>query len=367
MFRKTMLLTVAVAFCALTAQAESKYGLQEGSPSLKSAGALAFGPDGILFVADAKQATVYALDTEDTKGDPSGAKFEIEALDKAIADLLGATPRDIRINDLAVNPLSGNLYLSVSRGRGPESIPVLLRIDGANRISEVSLKKISFSKAAIPNPPADAVSGQGRRRRNNRTQSITDIGYIDGRLFVAGLSNEEFASKLTSIPFPFKSVKGGTSVEIFHGAHGRFETRSPIRTFTAYKIGNENHLLAAYTCTPLVKFKISDLKAGKKLKGTTIAELGNRNNPLDMFVYKKGDKDYLLIANTSRGVMKVSTSAIGEIEGITDRISGTAGLKYETIDALKGVTQLDRLNDSYAVALVVDDSGSANLTTIALP
>jgi hypothetical protein len=362
-----MLLTVAVACCALTAQAESKFGLQVGSPNLKSAGALAFGPAGILFVADAKQAIVFALDTQDTKGDPSGADFKIEGLNKAVADLLGTTSRDILINDLAVNPSSGNLYLSVSRGRGPAATPVILRISAANKISEVSLKKIGYSQASIPNPPEDAETGQGRRRRNKRTQSITDLGFIDGQLFVAGLSNEEFASKLTAIPFPFKKAAGGTSVEIFHGAHGGFETRSPVRTFTSYKIGNENHLLAAYTCTPLVKFKISDLKAGKKLKGTTIAELGNRNNPLDMFVYKQGGKDYLLIANTSRGVMKVSTDAIGEIEGITNRISGTAGLKYETIEALKGVTQLDRLNESHAVALIVDEAGSANLTTIALP
>ena len=117
MFRKTMLLTVAVACCALTAQAESKFGLKEGSPDLKSAGALAFGPDGILFVADAQQATVFALDTQDTSGDPTGAKFEIKGLRKALADMLGTRARGISINDLAVNPQSGNLYLSVSRGR----------------------------------------------------------------------------------------------------------------------------------------------------------------------------------------------------------------------------------------------------------
>ena len=367
MIRKTMLLTIALACCTLTARAESKYGLKEGSPSLKSAGALAFGPDGVLFVADAKQATVFALDTQDTQGDPSGAKFDIKGLNQAAASLLGATARDISINDVAVNPESGNLYVSVSRGKGPDSTPVLLRIDGANDISVMSLKKVAFSQTKLKNPPADAVTGSGRRRSNKRTLSITDLGYIDGRLFVAGLSNEEFASKLTSIPFPFKTSTGGTSVEIYHGAHGAFETRSPVRTFTAYKIGNENHLLAAYTCTPLVKFKISDLQPNKKLKGTTIAELGNRNNPLDMFVYQKGGKDYLLIANTSRGVMKVTTDEIGEIKGITNRISGTAGLKYETIGDLKGVKQLARLNDTHAVALVEDDEGSQNLATIALP
>ncbi len=54
------------------------------------------------------------------------------------------------------------------------------------------------------------------------------------------------------------------------------------------------HVLAAYTCTPLVKFPLSDLKPGEKVKGTTIAELGNRNRPLDMIVYQKDGKDYVL-------------------------------------------------------------------------
>ncbi len=367
MFRKSMISTVAVLCCALSVHAESKYGLQSGSPSLKSAGALAFGPEGILFVADAKQATVFAIDTQDATGDPSGAKYEIKGLGQQIAQMLGTEAREVSINDIAVNPHSGNLYVSVSRGRGPDATPVLLRIDSANRISEVSLKKVDFSQTSLPNPPADAVTVRRGRSTNKRTQSITDLGFVDGKLYVAGLSNEEFASKLTAIPFPFKAASSGTSVEIYHGAHGGFETRSPVRTFTSYKIKNENHLLAAYTCTPLVKFKVADLEAGKKLKGTTIAELGNRNNPLDMFVYQKDGKDYLLIANTSRGVMKVTTDKIGEIEGITKRISGTAGLKYETVESLKGVTQLAKLNATHAVALVVDDAGSANLKTIGLP
>jgi len=47
----------------------------------------------------------------------------------------------------------------------------------------------------------------------------------------------------------------------------------------------------AYTCTPLVQFAIPDLKPGAKVKGKTIAELGNRNRPLDMIDYQKDGKD----------------------------------------------------------------------------
>ena len=53
------------------------------------------------------------------------------------------------------------------------------------------------------------------------------------------------ASKLRSIPYPFAKADEGTSVEIFHGAHGRFETQSPVRTFTSYEIGGEQRQFEA--------------------------------------------------------------------------------------------------------------------------
>src|SRR6185312_12878948 len=164
-----------------------------------------------------------------------------------------------------------------------------------------------------------------------RSQAITDLAYVDGRVFLAGLSNEEFSSRLIAIPFPFTDRPDGASIEIYHGAHGRFETKSPVRTFVSYKIGNEPYLLAAYTCTPLVKLPVADLKAGAHVKGTTIAELGNRNNPLDMVVYQKDGKDYLLLTNSSRGVMKIPTEGAGSAPGITRPVRDKQGLGYDTI------------------------------------
>lgn len=347
------------------ATAVGKSGLQEGTPDIKFAGPMTFGPDGVLFVADTQQAAIFALDTGDKSGDPSAVKIEVNNVTEAVAGLLGVKPQDVMINDMVVNPASGNVYLAVSRGRGPDAAPVLLKVDGSGKLSEVSLKKIGFAKAAIPNAPA--AGGEGRQ--NKRAQSITDLAYVDGHVFIAGLSNEEFSSNLRSVSYPFQKVENGAGVEIYHGAHGKYETASPIRTFVPYVINGESHLLAAYTCTPLVKFRVSDLKADGKAKGTTIAELGNRNQPLDMVVYKKDGKSYLLIANTSRGVMKVTTENIDKQEGITSPIrdGGKAGLTYETITDWKNVVQLDRLNESNAVVLITNEAGSASLKTIALP
>ena len=173
-------------------------------------------------------------------------------------------------------------------------------------------------------------------------EAITDLAFVDDRVFIAGLSNEEFASKLHSIPFPFEKAGNGTSVEIYHGAHGRFETNAPVRTFVAYEIEKEPYILAAYTCTPLVKFPVSSLTAGAKVLGTTIAELGNRNRPLDMTTYEKDGSHFILMNNSSRGLMKITTENLESYEAITER-TDIRGVPYETIDYLKGVQQLDVL------------------------
>jgi hypothetical protein len=260
------------------------------------------------------------------------------------------------------------VYLAVSRGRGPEAVPFLVRVKPGGKIEEVSLESIPFAKADVPGAPEAGAAGRGP---GARSQSITDISYSDGRVFLAGLSNEEFSSRLIAIPYPFSSEGiDGAAIEIYHGAHGRFETKSPIRTFVTYRIGNEPYMLAAYTCTPLVKVPVSELKAGAHVKGTTIAELGNRNNPLDMIVYQKDGKDYLLMTNSSRGVMKIPTDGAGEAPGITEPVrgGGKKGLGYETIERLKNsVQEMDQLDKSHAVLLLKGADGALNLETIELP
>src|SRR6185295_14687056 len=140
------------------------------------------------------------------------------------------------------------------------------RVAPDGKLSALPLEKVSYAKLSLGNVPgADAKSPRGP---SPRQESITDLAFFEGKLFIAGLSNEEFASKLRSVAWPFKSSDVGTSVEIFHGAHGKLETRSPVRTFVPFNVGGEPQLLAAYTCTPLVRFPISELKEGAKVRGT---------------------------------------------------------------------------------------------------
>ena len=355
---------MTAALAATTARAaDPSSSLKSGTPDVKSAGPLTFGPDGILFVGDTQGAAIFAIDTGDRKP-AKAAPIHVTDIAKKVAARLGTEASKILINDVAVNPVSGQAYLSVSRGRGPDATPVILRVGAEGKLEEVSLEHVKFAKADLPNPPAQGAQARGQSLRN---ESVTDLAYVDGRVFIAGLSNEEFSSRLISVPFPFTDQPDGAAIEIYHGAHGKFETKSPIRTFVAYTINNESYLMAAYTCTPLVKVAVAQLKPGAQVKGTTIAELGNRNRPLDMIVYEKDGKDFLLLANSSRGVMKIPTEGASKAQSITKPVKDKEGLGYETIAALKGVVQLDKLDKGHAVALIQTDGGALNLETIELP
>jgi hypothetical protein len=343
-------------------------GMSEGKPQIKSISQLAFGPEGILFIADSKSAAVFAVVTGDTKEAPGAETLKVENITEKIAALLGTSAEQILIDDLAVNPLSHVPYLAVSRGRGPEATPVVIRARVGGKLEAFDLDRVKFSRAELPDAPVDGVVGEGNRKSNPRQEAITDIAFLEDRVLVAGLSNEEFASTLRAIPFPFKTVPNGTSVEIYHGSHGRFETRAPIRTFVPFNVGNEPSLLAAYTCTPLVQFPIKELAPGAKIKGKTVAELGNRNRPIDMIVYKKGGKDYLLLANSSRGVMKISTDKLEGAEKIESPVRDvTKGQGYETIANWTGVDHLDKLDAQHALVLRHGEGKSVNLETFELP
>lgn len=350
-------------------QAADMFGLNPGKVELQSAGPLAFGPSGILFVGDTKAATVWAIDTGDKTGDANQVRLNVEGLTGQVAALLKASSDNVQINDLLVNPASGQVYLSVMV-KGEKAQAAVIRIDAKGTLSSLALDNIPQAKVTLPNPPEDKVVGEGPRAQNRRLESITDLAFYEGRLIVSGSSADKASSTVRSINFPFQQADTGANVEIFHAAHGRVEDNATIRAFVPFMIDGEPNLLAGFTCTPLVKFPLNGLNAGKKVRGTTVAELGNRNRPLDMIVYKKGGRDYLLMANSARGVMKISTEEIERKEGLTEPVKdgNTAGQKFETIKELVGVVQLDKLNSTHAVLLVQSAPGAAlDLKTVELP
>ncbi len=346
----------ALALSAGSARADRDYGLKKGTPEIRSAGPVAFGPDGILLVADPRANALFAIDTVDRTA--SGTERpKVEGLGDKVASLLGTEPGQLLFAGMAVNPLSGNTYLSVSRGRGADAKAVIVRVDRSGKVGEFPLQDVKFASAELPNAPT---------KDRARQDAITHVAYVDGKVFVAGLSNEEFESKLRSLSFPFTAADKGASVEIYHGSHAKIETNSPVRTFVACEINGEANLLCAYTCTPLVKIPVSQLRPGEKVKGKTVAELGAGNRPLDMIIYQKDGKEYLLLANSSRGVMKIPTEGIDKVEAITKPVKGKAGQGYETVASLKGVQHLDRFDKDHALVLIRSSDG-LKLETVELP
>jgi hypothetical protein len=364
MRRLSLSLGAACLLAMCGAVRADQYGLKEGAVDLKSANVLAFGPDGVLFVGDAQAAKIYAIQTGDKPGDAADVQQNVEDLSGKLAKELGTAKADVA--DMAVNPLSGHLVVSVVTDKGPK----LVALDGSGAIKALDLSKIAHAALDIPNAPEDKVVGEGRRARNNRPNSVTDLAFVDGKLLVSGIAAGDVPSTVRSFVFPFNDKVAATGLEIYHGAHGQLENYAPIKTFVPFVINGEPNVLAGFVCTPLVKFPVKAIGTGEQVRGTTVAELGNRNQPIDMISYKQGDKDYLLLANSARGVMKISTEDLDRDAGIESRVADKAGQSYERVDeanpSWKGVVQLDRLNDTSAVVLTSVE-GRTDLKTLALP
>src|SRR5437762_11193761 len=116
--------------------------LKLGKADIKFAGALAFGPDGVLFVGDSLGSAVYAIDTQDRTPAKPGTTINIQDLDRKIAGMLGASADQLLLNDMAVNPFSKNIYVSLSRGRSPTGDAVIVRVEPNGKLSLLPLDNV---------------------------------------------------------------------------------------------------------------------------------------------------------------------------------------------------------------------------------
>lgn len=372
MFTKKPALFAAMALLGIFLLAWSVPGVTNlpgaGEPDkmdLQSADVITFGPQGILFIGDSKGGAVFAVDVNDNEPAEGSDRVQMQGIDKKVAAMLGTTTDEIIFHDMATHPVSKKIYLSATRGAGEDAQPVLLRVAGEENVEVVSLDNLKFTKASLTNAPA--ADAKDRRGRSLRGEAITDMSYVDGKLYVAGLSNEEFASNLRRLDFPFNNKMAANSLEIYHAAHGQYETHSPIRTFIPFELEKEPFILASYTCTPLVTFPVKKLEEGGHVKGVTVGEFGSGNRPLDMVAYRNDGKDFVLIANSNRTMMKFNPQDIIGAKSLTEPVHqryGTAGIEYISI-AQVGVLQLADYNESNVIVLKRDiNSGALNLQTL---
>ncbi|NJB69977.1 hypothetical protein GGR42_000439 [Saonia flava] len=351
----------AVAGLTIAAKDSKKNSFTEnfiiGTPEIKSVNALSFGPEGILFIGDSKNATIYALDTKDVENSEKTEKIDIGSFDKKIASSLGTTADNIKITDMAVNPISKIAYFSVSIMDGTS---ILLKLNG-DILEHVSLDNVSYSKIALKD--AIEADAKDRRGRSQRVWAISDMQYHNGKIMVSGLSNKEFSSTFRSIPFPFKGSQDYASLEVYHAAHGRYETYAPIKTFGVVAKDGKDYLMASYTCTPLVLFPMDELKDGKHIKGRTVAEFGWGNSPLDIVSYQKEGKTYFLMSNSNRPVMRINyDDIVSSKDDITEKVETTEGVEYFSLPMVN-VLQMDILNGNTILYMQRTSNGELVLRT----
>ena len=333
-------------------------------------GRMSFATDGVLLVADRGNGSVVAIDTGDT-GSATPLKKRIDNIDTLIAGALGTKATGVQIVDMVVNRINGRIYLSVIRKQ--DGISALLTIDGSGKVAAVNLAKARHVRITLP--------GDGKAKVSN----VTGVKLAGSRVLAAGQSGREFASKIYSIPLPLEHGNSAAvySTETFHVAHGRWETRAPIQSFIPVKEKGKTYIVGSFNCTPIAKFPVDGLENGAKIKGTSVVELGSGNRPVDMFIYKKGGKDWL-VTNTDRFHHKrrpigpsqywgcrVDMKYLGAKETNENAARRTVKKKkgpegMEVIDVLFGVKHIDQFANDKVVVLR-DTKGKLSLEPAVLP
>ncbi|MGC1306991.1 MAG: hypothetical protein WA885_07155 [Phormidesmis sp.] len=280
------------------------------SQTVKSVSSMTLAPDGKLIVADWKNNALHAITLPETSATESGS-FNLYGVDSAIAQALDTDRQQIRVTKSIFEPTTNKAVLAVETGAQPED-PVVIAVFGSNGEGTLhNLDELVAATLSLGDVPPEASLWE---HTPARSFLVTAMKAHDGEIFVAGLANSDFSSTLRRVAYPFNGTTATTPVEIYHAVHNQIETRAPIRAFSIVDIAGAPHVLAAYTCTPLVTLPIADLKDGAHIQGKTIAELGYGNTPLDVVPfdvsYQGETSQWVMIANSSRAADLISFDAI---------------------------------------------------------
>ena len=324
---------------------ESKASLElKDNHLINGADVLAFGPDNVLFIGDSKAGKLYAVATEANElKEP--IPYNMEGFDIVLANKINIEPRDIVIGDMKIHPFSQEAYISIKLGYSPDAKSVIAIINPATtEIKLLEITKDNLQGISIKNTASSDLIFWKETSASSLT--ITDIDYNDGYVYIAGLTNSEFASTLRKIAYPFTdSQEMVNSIEIYHAVHTQNETRAPIRTMLFEEMDGESTLLASYTCTPLVSIPVDKIENEADVKGKTIAELGYGNTPIDMLVvttqgFDGSTSKSLIVTNKNRGGTMIPIESV--TAGIKGR--GMAGQRAMFASGLEGIQEIPTAN-----------------------
>ena len=331
----------------------------ESSSLMESVSVLAFGPNNTLFAGDPRAGAVVALELGAASADATeSVYFNVDSIDAKIAAALGVSLAQIAITDLAVHPVSKEVYIAVNRGLGDDMEVAIVVVQKDNSLTVLDVDQLAASKIVLSDVTDQDFDFWGKTPM--RSFAITDMDFYDGALYVSGLSNEEFSSTVRKISYPFGSASDVTSIstEIYHATHNQNETRAPIRAMEILELNGEDYILASYTCTPLVLFPLSAIEDGAHVTGKTIAELGYGNTPLDLFSYSVTgfdgtQQDVVMVTHSEREANLFDLRDLAaslEVDGILTPTFDPIGVTSRTLP-ITGMTHTASLNANFIVGL----------------
>ena len=340
------------------------------TPNLRGAylSRIAFGPPDTLFVADWVQSKVHALTLPNAAPD-SGKPFNLMDLDLALDRALGTS--EVKIEDIAARSGTDEVYVAVMAGANGAAAILRVRADGS--VHKLDLAAMPSSAASLEDAPEASLKFWNGN--SGLSYTVTDMKWRDGRLYLAGLSNQSFASSLRILPYPFGTTGAMASVEMYHTSHDQVETRAPIRAMAFETLDDKPYLVAAYLCTPLVTIPLSELTDGAHVRAKTIAELGAAGIPVNVVPYAALDfttgktADYVLVANLYRESSRIPLASIADANrgpGYSKPVppGEIAGVQHMGA-SLDNVLRIDNQNAQLFVALRRDmATGHAQLVSI---
>lgn len=301
-----------------------------GGAVYKSLGPVAFSPAGVLYIADDRGGGVIGLALDERQRD-AAPRAKVADLGRRIAGAMGADEKGIEIRDMAISPVSGDVYLTVRKLDGADNSALnpanylLFRVTAPGQVEAVDTASLRGRRVEIA-----ARAGYGQREGNPYV--IGDLVCAPGRLLVPALSSEAFSSNLHSLPLPLGSGDADRfATSIYHVSHKRQETASPIQTLTLYRdAAGQPLLVAAYVCTPVVRIRLEDLKPNATATGVTVAELGSGNRPMKMVSYGPPGRQSLLLDNSSFGKLKVAPEVVMEEQAVNEKTAADRGSRGQT-------------------------------------
>lgn len=329
-YTKKAAVSLVLAGSILSVGLASSALAQSQSLDMSFAGALEFSDTGVLFVGDNYNGAIYAFDMTEGSAPEGVNPVSIGDIDVKIADILGVPKSALAINDMAVHPVTSEIYISVSRIGNFKSAPALVKVKQDTRIELVDLSKLSFDKQSLNNFPDKETTFRPRGLGKNPPQvrdiakgdiklnslAIMDMEFYEGELFVSGVAFENFLSTLRRIPYPFTKDQTLASVEMYHISHDQYETRAPIRAMSIQQVDGKAHLVAAYTCSPIVVIDLDDIVDGAKISARTLMDYGN-GQPLDMVSYKLNGQDTLFLTSNSRSPHVITVASLTDAKSYT--------------------------------------------------